>query len=243
MSGGQHTEGGPLPRFYDLATVSQTGEADWHILLDGRTVKTPQRAALLLPSEALAIAIASEWNAQSETIDLRLMPLTKLANTALDGVCGREGDVIADILSYAGRDTICYYADAPAELVDRQKAAWKPVLQWATEALAAPLITATGIMPVEQATSSLASLRQAIERFTPFRLTALHTMTSLTGSAVLVLAHIFERLSVEECWSAAHIDENYQIEQWGEDSEAKAQRASRLAEMHAASKFYFLASR
>jgi chaperone required for assembly of F1-ATPase len=233
-----------LPRrFYKLASIAAKAEGmGWLVLLDERVVKTPLRSELILPTEALAEAITAEWNAQNDNIDPSLMPLTKLANTALDGVCGRETEVVPDLLSFAGRDLICYRADHPEDLVKRQKAVWDPLLQWAREELGAPLVATSGIMPVEQPEESIAALRRFVERLGPFRLTALHSMTTLTGSAILPLAQVCGHVPIDACWNAAHIDEDFQIERWGEDAEARARRASRLSEMHSASKFFALSA-
>lgn len=241
-TGGDKTR--ELPRrFYKAASTAPRSDelgGGWFILLDGRTVKTPLRADLVLPNPALAQAIAAEWESQGEHIDPRSMPLTKLANSALDGVRGREAEVAADILQFAGRDLLCYRAESPEALIGRQKRMWDPLLTWAKEECGAPLIATSGIMPVEQPASSINALGKLVAPHDAFQLTALHTITTLTGSAILALAHAAGRISVTDCWTAAHIDEDFQIEQWGEDAEAKARRAARLAEMYAASKFLTL---
>jgi chaperone required for assembly of F1-ATPase len=238
---GEVNEGAAAPkRFYDnVEAVEEEGEG-WRILLDGRGVKTPLRADLILPSEALAEAIAEEWRAQKARIDPESMPLTKLANTALDGVAPNAASVAEDVLGFAGRDLICYRADGPLELVLRQKAHWDPLIAWAEEYYGAKLIVAEGVMPVEQPADSLAALRTACLWHEPFSLTALHVITTLTGSAIIALAHIAGRLSLEASWTAAHVDEDFQREQWGEDAEADARREIRLAEMRAASRFFEL---
>lgn len=233
-----------LPRrFYKAAGVAPRSDelgGGWYILLDGRAVKTPLRADLVLPAKPLAQAIASEWDAQGELIDPRLMPLTKLANSTLDGVCGRLAEVAADIVKYAARDLLCYRADTPEALVERQKRAWDPLLAWAKDECGATLTATSGIMPIEQPAAAIEALGRRVATLDAFSLSAIHTITTLTGSAVLALAHAAGRISVQECWTAAHVDEDFQIEQWGEDAEAKARRAARLAEMHAAVKFFAL---
>jgi chaperone required for assembly of F1-ATPase len=152
-------------------------------------------------------------------------------------VRGREADVAADILSFSGRDLVCYRAEAPAELVAKQSAAWEPVLLWLEAELGARLIVTAGIMPVDQPPESLAALQKALTQFDAFSISALHVMTTLTGSAALVLAHAHGRLSVDECWTAAHVDEDFQIAKWGLDAEAGARREARRAEMAAAAEF------
>jgi len=236
---GQQHGGKAERRFYETAGIVEAG-GGWRVLLDGRGVRTPLRAELLLPTEALARAVAAEWNAQGARIDRRLMPLTRLANTAIDAVRGCEAEVAADILSYAGRDLICYRAEGPMDLVARQMALWNPVVGWAEERLGARLIATAGIMPVEQPEASIEALRRPVAALDVFPLTALHMMTSLMGSAILALAHAFGRLTAEECWAAAHADEDFQIERWGADAEAGARRTLRYADLCAASAFFAL---
>jgi chaperone required for assembly of F1-ATPase len=209
-------------------------------LLDGRCVKTPGRLDAVLPARALAEAIALEWRRQEVKIDPADMPLTKLANTAIDAVAANAASVAEDIVSFAGRDLLCYRAPSPAGLAERQRLRWDPVLQWAEEHYGAKLVATEGVMPLDQPEESLAALRTACACLDPFRLAALHVMTSLTGSAILALAHAAGRLSLDEAWAAAHLDEDFQIGQWGEDAEAMRRRSARLSEMRAASQFYRL---
>lgn len=240
--GGDKSRGLPR-RFYKAAGIApQHNElgGGWRILLDGRAVKTPLRSDLILPTEPLAQAVASEWEAQGERIDPRLMPLTKLSNSTLDGVCLRMGEVAADVVKFAARDLLCYRADSPEALVERQDRVWTPLLEWSKDECGAPLRSTCGVMPVDQPAASIDALGQKVARLDAFALTPVHTITTLTGSAVLALAFAVGRISVEECWAAAHIDEDFQIEQWGEDAEAKTRRAARHAEMHAAAKFFSL---
>lgn len=222
-------------RFYKDVTVSdEDGLAA--VLLDGRPVRTPGKAPLAVPSAALAEAIAEEWRAQSEWIDPRTMPLTKLVNSAIDGVVGKEGPVIDDILAHAGSDLLCYRASGPEGLLALQAEHWDPVLAWAAGALAAPLSLAEGVMHVTQPDASIAALRARIEGLDPFRIAALHVMTALTGSALLPLAVARHQLTPEEAWTAAHVDEDWQIRQWGEDAEAKRRRENRKRDFDAAAK-------
>lgn len=233
---GDTSSPGAAKRFYKAVSVAGDGEG-WRILLDGRAVKTPMRATLALPVEPLTQAIAREWEAQGAKIAPKTMPLTKLANTALDAVRGRETEVAANILSFAGRDLVCYRAEAPDELVARQSASWEPVLQWLEATFGARLTVTAGIMPVDQPPESLAALQNALTQFDAFSISALHVMTTLTGSAALALALAHGRLSVDECWTAAHVDEDFQIAKWGLDAEASARREARRAEMDAAAEF------
>ncbi len=212
-----------MKRFYKAVEVGD-GNA---ILLDNRTLKTPRGAALDLPTRALAESIAEEWRSQGEEIDTQSMPMTKLANTAIDGVAPRRDEVIAEIVAFAKHDHLCYRTDKPAELARRQSEAWDPLLDWAAERYGAPLMTAQGITSIAQPESSLAALRKAVEAFDPVALSALHVIASVCGSLVLALAVAAKRLSAEEAFALSQVDERFQAEKWGLDSEAEM-RAKRL---------------
>jgi chaperone required for assembly of F1-ATPase len=168
------------------------------------------------------------------------MPLTKLANTTLDGVIGREAAVRAEITAYAGNDLLCYRAERPDALVQRQHERWDPLLIWVTDHFGARLHTTAGVMPVRQAEDCITRLGEAIAALDAYALAAGHVITTLTGSAVLALALLHGRLSAEQAWESAHVDEDFQIEQWGEDAEARKRRDARSAEMLAAAQFYAL---
>jgi len=222
-------------RFYkDVAVKEEGGEAA--LLLDGKTVRTPGKAPLVVPGKALAEAIAHEWRAQGDHIDPATMPLTKLANSAIDGVVGQRHAVIDDILAHARADLLCYRAAGPEGLRAAQAKHWDPLIAWAKDALDAPLNLGQGVVHVAQPEDSIAALRQAVERLDTFGLAALHTLTTLTGSALLALAVALKRLSPDEAWDAGHLDEDFQIGQWGEDAEAKARRVARKAEFDAAAR-------
>lgn len=227
-----------VKRFYKAATVSEA--APYQVLLDDRVVKTPAKRPLVLPTLAAARAVADEWAAQSATINPATMPLTRFANTAIDAVAETADAVAADIVSYAGRDLVCYRADAPPELTHAQAVKWDPVLDWAAQACDARFTVVAGIMPVDQPESALDAIASAVRPHDPFRLTALHVMTTLTGSALLVLAHANGALTAGDAWAAAHIDEDYQFVLWGFDEEAAARRATREQEFAAASRFLTL---
>lgn len=222
-------------RFYKDVTVADEG-GQAAILLDGRPVRTPGKASLAVPVAALAEAIAEEWRAQGEEIDPRTMPLTKLANSAIDGVVGKEGPVVDDILAHAGSDLLCYRASGPEGLLALQAEHWDPVLAWAAGALSAPLSLAEGVMHVSQPEASIAALRAEIEGLDAFRLAALHVMTALTGSALLPLAVARHQLTPDQAWTAAHVDEDWEIGQWGEDAEAKVRRENRKRDFDAAAR-------
>ena len=225
----------PLPkRFYKIVSVVAS-EAGHEVHLDGKPVLTPGRRKLLLPTAAAAGLVAAEYDGQGDVIDPATIPVTRLANTALDGVAADPQAVMEDILRYASSDLLCYRADAPQALVDRQAEAWDPVLDWARSALGARFFLAEGVMHVQQPRETIAvlgaHLRQLAE---PMRLAALHVMTSLAGSALLAMATEAGVLAPEEAWSAAHIDEDWNVEQWGEDHEAAARRTARRQDFDAA---------
>ncbi len=223
----------PLPkRFYQDVSVREG--AFFQILLDGRQVKTPKKRALMLPTRALAQAVAAEWSAQEKFIDPAAMPLTRFANTAIDAVSETLDAVAADIVAFAGSDLLCYRAEAPRDLAILQAKAWDPVLAWAETTLRARFAVVEGVMPVEQPAAALYPIASALQPHEPFRLTALHILTTLTGSALLALAHAGGHLSSDATWSAAHIDEDYQISLWGPDEEAAARRQFRRREFDAA---------
>jgi chaperone required for assembly of F1-ATPase len=212
-----------MKRFYKDVSIAEGGA----ILLDGRALKTPRGASLDLPPRALAEAIAEEWRAQGDEIDPQSTPMTKLANTAIDGVTPHRDEVIAEIVAFAKHDHLCYRTDKPAELARRQSEAWDPLLDWAAERYGAPLMIVHGVTSVAQPESSLAALRKAIEAFDPFALSALHVIASICGSLVLALAVAAKRISAEEAFALSQVDERFQAEKWGLDSEAEL-RAKRL---------------
>lgn len=235
-----HSDKPPKPKRFYADAAAEASEKGWQVMLDGRPIKTPALRAFLIPSRQLAEAIAEEWRKQEAEIDHSSMPLTKLANTALDAGEANADAIAQDILSFASRDLLCYRAEGPESLIERQRLYWDPVLEWAKRHYGVRLAATHGIMPVDQPPDSHDAFRRICEGLDPFSLTAFHVMTSLTGSAVLALAHMEGHLSLETCWSAAHVDEDFQIEHWGEDSEAKARRERRFAEMLAASSFFQL---
>ena len=228
-----------IKRFYAEARAEACPDG-FTVLLDGRPMRTPARRGFVLPGESLARDVADEWNRQGPVVEPGAMPMTRLANTALDGVADTMDAVRAEVARFAGSDLLCYRAGAPADLVDRQAAAWDPMLAWAREALDASLVRATGIMFVAQPDPALRAVDAALAvavgtgRGAPFRLAALHVATTLTGSVVLALGIAHEAVTVEQAWAKAHVDEDFQISQWGEDEEAAARRAARWADMQAA---------
>ena len=223
-------------RFYDSAGIAETDDA-FAVQLDGRTVRTPARQVLQLPTRPLAELVRDEWQAQEQEIDPVTMPVTRLVNTALDGVANDPQAVIEDLLRFAGTDLLCYRADGPQRLVDRQNELWDPVIDWAHAALGARFMLAEGIIHVEQPKEAINAIGIHIATHkSPIALASLHSMTSLTGSALLAMAVAREHLHAEEAWTAAHVDEDWNLEQWGQDAEASARRNYRWGEMQAADK-------
>jgi chaperone required for assembly of F1-ATPase len=237
----KRTPAGAPKRFYSAVTVAPVeGASGFRVLLDGKPMRTPAKHHVELPTRALAEAIAAEWEAQRDRVDPASMPLTRLANSAIDGVAPRQAEVRADIAKYAGSDLVCYRAEQAQQLVAQQAAAWDPILAWARETLSAPFVVASGIMPVAQPEIATTAVAASLTQYGAFALAAVHVMTTLMGSAVLALAHAHGHISAEVAWAAAHVDEDFQIAQWGEDSEAKSRRERRWAEMVAASRLLTL---
>ena len=236
---GKNTMRPALPkRFYKVASVAVLAkagsEAPYGIELDGSAVKTPKKRVLAVTSRDFADAIAAEWAAQDKLIDPATMPLTRIANTAIDAVADMMADVAEDIAKFAGSDLLCYRSEGPQALVARQAAAWDPVLTWAHKDLGARFILAQGIVPIEQPARSLEQIAKALENYDAFQLSSLHIITTLTGSALLALAFARGVVTRDAIWAAAHVDEDWQIEQWGEDEEAQTRRAGREREFTAA---------
>jgi chaperone required for assembly of F1-ATPase len=227
-----------LPRrFYAEAGYSETPDG-FHLTLDGRPANTPARNPLRLPSRDLAGKVAAEWAAQETMIDPGRMPLTRLANTAIDGVAARRADVAADLCAYAGTDLLAYRAGDPERLVAAQSAAWDPILAWARDELGARIILSEGVMHVDQPADTVRALSEAVSAVAdPFQLAGLHTLTTLSGSLLLALAVLRGRLTPAEAWAAAHVDETYQTEVWGRDAEAEARLETRRADFEAAAAF------
>jgi len=219
-------------RFYERALVEMS-EGSFRVALDGRAVKTPARRLLTAPTYALAEALAGEWGAQRDVIDPSKMPLTRLANTIIDGVAHSCSQVAAEVERYLDFDLVLYRAERPQGLVERQAAAWDPVLEWANASLGARFQTVQAMAHVAQSREALCAARAAISH-DPWQLGALHAMTTLTGSALIALAFAGRAMSLAQAWSAGHIDEDWNMEVWGQDRLALERRAGRFAEMQAA---------
>ena len=219
-------------RFYENATVSETPSGH-SVQLDGKPVHTPARRLLAAPTMALAQALAAEWNAQTDVVDPAKMPLTRLANSIIDGVAETPQPVTDEIKKYLASDLLFYRAGTPRGLVERQARHWDPILQWAAEALGAKFYLGEGVVHVAQPEAALATAGSAVPD-DPWRLGAAHVITTFTGSALIALAMARGQLSAEAAWQAAHVDEDWNMEQWGRDEMAMQRRDFRHAEFQAA---------
>lgn len=212
-----------IKRFYKSAGVAEA-EGGFAIQLDGKPVKTPAGKALVVPTKALAEAVAAEWEAQEAEVKPHSMPLTQLASTALDRVGPERAAILEQLMHYAGTDLLCYRADFPPDLVERQARQWQPLLDWARAELGADLAATEGVIAIDQPAAALASLRARLESCDTWRLTAVQSAAAAAGSLVLALALEAGRLSSAETFALSQLDESYQIEQWGEDAEAAQRR-------------------
>ena len=216
-------------RFYTVVKV--TDEAPYSVLLDDRPLKTPAGARQAVPSRALALAMAEEWRSQGDKLDLATMSLTRAANTAIDRIEHRRKDVLDELARFVGSDLLCYRAEAPRELVDRQNASWNPWLEWAHKELDLQLRVASGIVHVEQDQAAIETMRKAMDALDSFAIAALHPAVTITGSAILGLAFARRLMNHEEALAVSCVDEDYQAERWGRDAEAETVRKNRLTEL------------
>ncbi|MBV2359875.1 ATPase [Thalassococcus sp. CAU 1522] len=221
-------------RFWKTASVAEA-EGGHTVLLDGRPVRTPAKAPLIVPTHALAREVAAEWDAQDSLIQPLTMPYTRSANAAIDKVAAQFDEVADMLAAYGDSDLLCYRADHPEELLRRQQQAWDPVLDWADRALNARLVPRTGVIHAPQDQNALKHLRDEVHALDRFALTALHDLVTLSGSLVLALAVLRQALSADDAWQKSRIDETWQAEQWGRDDEAEeAAEVKREAFLHAA---------
>ena len=221
-------------RFYETASIQPRSDGrDFAITLDGRVMRTPARRELTAPDEELARAIAAEWQAQRDVIDPLNMPLTRLANSIIDGVADQRAAVVAEIEKFLGSDLVCYRADHPERLTARQRAHWDPLVAFAREQLGARFRVTTGITYVVQPAAAIVAAMEAVPR-EPWPLGAMHAVTTLTGSAVIAIALARGAINPNAAWAAAHVDEDWNMELWGNDELALERRAYRRAEMDAA---------
>lgn len=225
-----------MKRFWKEAAVvaEKTG---WSVALDGKPVRTPARKALLVPTEPLAKAIAEEWNKAGETMDARQMPLTGLANAAIDRVAPDSAAFAAGLARYGEGDLACYRAEGPSGLVDRQKASWDQLLAWARRRFDVDFMTTSGILHVPQPDATVRRLAHAVATLDPFRLAGLSPLVTLGGSLLAALAVLEGAMRAERAWGAVTIDERWQLEQWGSDAEAEAALEARRRDFMSAARF------
>jgi chaperone required for assembly of F1-ATPase len=219
-------------RFYAEAAIADA-EGGFAVTLDGKPIRTPSGRQVVIPAKPLAVAVAAEWAAQKETLDPMTMPLTRLANSVVEGVIDRVELVADDLAKYFQSDLVFYRAGHPEGLVAREAAHWDPVLFWAAETLGAHFILSEGIMPVRQPDEAVRAARAALPD-DAWSVAALHVVTTLTGSALLALALAHEVRTADQVWAAAHVDEDWNIDQWGVDEEAASRRAARQRDFAAA---------
>jgi chaperone required for assembly of F1-ATPase len=223
-----------LGRFYENVGVAPA-DGGFALLLDGRRARTPAKKALVLPTRAIAELVATEWAGQGSTIVPSAMPATRIANSAIDGVAAAMAETRAELAAYAETDLLYYRAGEPENLVAAQAQAYDPVLDWVHETFGVRFILAQGIIHVAQPERSVRAIGAALDALDePFALAALHVMTTLTGSILLALGVMRGAFDTGEAWQIAHVDEDFQISQWGDDDEATARRAGRWREMAAA---------
>jgi len=225
-----------MKRLYTTAQSRPVG-GGWGVALDGRPLRTPAKNELALPKEALAAAIAEEWEAQREEIRPATMPLTRLAATAIDRTREQRDLVVAETANYADTDLVCYRADHPPALMARQHAVWQPLIDWAAHRYGAALAVTSGILPARQPPATLKAFAAIVAGEDEFRLTALHTLTATCGSLVIALAIFDGRLDAASAFAASQLDETFQIEAWGEDADAAARRQALAADIAAAARF------
>lgn len=226
-------------RFWSTASTVPA-EGGFAVQLDTRPLRTPRKAPLVLPTAALAEAVAAEWQAQGERVDPASMPFTRMVNSAIDTVAAEFEVVARMVADYGGSDLLCYRAEGPEALATRQAVAWDPLLDWAATDLGVSLRTTTGVVHVAQPAESLALLQSLVHGLTAFRLAAFHDLVSLSGSLILALAVTGKRIGVEEAWRLSRIDEDWQVSQWGEDAEAADVARRKQAAFLLADRFYGL---
>ncbi|AFR26474.1 ATPase [Bartonella quintana] len=221
-------------RFYKEVKIS-CEEGGFSVFLDGCSVKTPAKRHFLVPTEVFAAFVAQEFKSQKEVIDPTKMPMTRLVNTVIDGIADDMQVVFEDLLRFVACDMIFYRAQTPKELVQRQCEQWDPLLDWAEEKLGSRFHLAEGLMHIEQPWEAIQAVSNYLRKVeSPYMLAALHTMTTLTGSALIALAVAGGKVDSDHAWNIAHLDENWMMEQWGADEETMARRAYKKAEFNAA---------
>lgn len=217
-------------RFYETVGVNKV-EDGFTVVLDGRPVRTPEKSAFTVPTEALAKAMAEEWDAQEEEINFDAMPISRLAGTVIDRIATRRDEVVDSILKYAGTDMLCYRVEHPNDLVVRQAKQWQPLLDWAAETHGVNLEVTTGILPLSQKDACHAALRKAVSAHDDWQMAGLTNAVQACGSLVVGLALVAGRIDADEAFEVSELEATHQIEQWGEDAEATQRRKTLKAEI------------
>ena len=231
-----------MKRLYEKAEPVE--RAGGHgVALDGKPIKTPGKHDLVVPSAALATAIAAEWNAQQAEVRPSTMPLTRLATTAIDRVAKQRDEIVRQVANYAATDLVCYRATHPSALAGRQQAVWQPLIDWAVLRYDAPLVVTSGVIPKSQSTATLRAFSSAVAQQENFLLTALHLATAACGSLIIALALLEGQVDAQQAFAASQLDESFQIEGWGEDSEQAERRRALAADIEAAAQFISLLRR
>jgi chaperone required for assembly of F1-ATPase len=228
-----------MKRFWKAVSVEPEG-GGWGIALDGRPVRTPARSPLVVPSEALAAAIAGEWRDVAETIDPRAMPLTGIANAAIDRVAPDTAAFAAGLARYAEADLACYRAEGPRALVERQEERWDSLLAWARRRYDVDFCTTSGLAHVAQPQATVERLSHAVAALDPFRLAGLSPLVTIGGSLVAALAVLEKAITADQAWKAVSVDEQWQLDQWGGDAEAEAALGNRKRDFMAGARFLLL---
>jgi chaperone required for assembly of F1-ATPase len=230
-----------MKRFYKEVSVAN-GDGGFAVHLDGRAMKTPSHAPLAVPTQALADVIADEWRGQGDEVDTKAMPMTRMAFAAIDTAPKERAGMIEQLLGFGRTDLVSYRAEHPEDLIARQKAAWDPLLDWLSATHSARLAVTAGINAVAQPEPSLVALAGAIAAMNDYQLVALHAATTITGSLTIALALAAGRLTTEQAFDTAHVDEHFQAEKWGRDAEADVRRARLKSELESAERFLKLAA-
>jgi len=230
-----------MKRFYkEVAVEKMDGAGGYSIALDGRLVKTPSKADFIAPYENLAEVAAEEWREQGDEIVPANMQINQLINTTIDRVGPRRQAIIDDMVSYSSSDLLCYWADEPKELVERQASVWQPYLDWINGWLDINLVTTSGIIPIPQDDLSLEVIGKQLVGYSDFQLTALHMHTTGLGSSILALAYAEKFQGFDAIWNASQLDQKFQEEKWGTDAEAEVKASELKREMEYVAKFHKL---
>jgi chaperone required for assembly of F1-ATPase len=228
-----------MKRFWKEAAAAPSGSG-WQVLLDARPLRTPARALLEVDGEPLAQAIAAEWALAEDKVNPRAMPLTGLANAAIDRVAPDPASFAASLSRFAASDLLTYRADGPRPLVERENNAWDPLLDWARARFGVEFVVTTGITPVDQPRATLETFDRTVAALDAFSLAGLAPLVTVGGSLVAGLAVLERAVDVNTGWAAVSLDEAYQLDTWGEDAEARRALESREADFRAGARFLAL---